>query len=82
MEAIGLAQGKVDAAVDIIKFSEDHFDVLQSSYRHSSSAMSNEQKRQEFRAALRKSLGAQQKRIMAPTVKKMKAAKKTVADEQ
>ncbi|CAN9253157.1 unnamed protein product [Alternaria alternata] len=82
MEAIGLAQGKVDAVVDIIKFSEDHFDVLQSSYRHSSSAMSNEQKHQEFRAALRKSLGAQQKRIMAPTVKKIKAAKKAVADEQ
>lgn len=82
MEAIGLAQGKVDAVVDIIKFSEDHFDVLQSSYRHSSSSMSNEQKHQEFRAALRKSLGAQQKRIMAPTVKKIKAAKKAVADEQ
>ncbi|KAL1797799.1 hypothetical protein ACET3X_004405 [Alternaria dauci] len=82
MEAVGLAQGKVDAVVDILQFGEDHFDIHQSTYHNLYGAPSNEQKQQEFRATLRKCLGAQQKRVMAPAVKKIKVDKKVVANEQ
>jgi hypothetical protein len=82
MEAVGLAKGKVDAAVDIIKLNDNYFDNYHASYRNPSQTRSHEEKLEEFRATLRKSLGAQQKRIMAPEVKKRKFFKKVVADEQ
>ncbi|KAG9191121.1 hypothetical protein G6011_09209 [Alternaria panax] len=82
MEAVGLAQGKFDAVVDIIHVCDNYFDAYPANYRHLSSASSNKEKLEEFKAALRKALGAQQKHIMAPTVKKCKVAKKVVADDE
>ncbi|KAI4694366.1 hypothetical protein J4E81_006583 [Alternaria sp. BMP 2799] len=83
MESVGMARGKVDAVVDIIKLGEEcihgHHD-----YRHSQAAKSGEEKYEEFRTALRKSLGAQRQRIMAPTsqVKRVKVVKRVVDDEE
>ncbi|KAH6876018.1 hypothetical protein BKA58DRAFT_380869 [Alternaria rosae] len=86
MEAVGMAKGKVDAIVDIIKFNEDHFDEHRGRYRwHTATQTSNEEMYAEFKTALRKSLGAQQQRVMAPTTsqtKRAKITKKVTEDEE
>jgi hypothetical protein len=85
MEAVGLAQGKVDAAVDIIKLDETYFMNSRRSYYDSSSQTTESYKKRidEFKAVLRTSLGAQQKRIMAqPSPKRTKLAKKVAPVEQ
>ncbi|KAI4933027.1 hypothetical protein J4E85_003430 [Alternaria conjuncta] len=85
MEAVGMARGKVDAVVDIIKLGQDHFDGRHSYHLYSSHpTKSNDDMYEEFRAALRKSLGAQRQRAMAPTsqVKRVKVVKRVVDDEE
>ena len=85
MESVGMAQGKVDAVVDIIKLGEDNFDGRNSYHRYSSQApKSNDDMYEEFKTALRKSLGAQRQRVIAPTsqVKRVKVIKRVVDDEE
>jgi hypothetical protein len=80
-EAIGAAKGKVDAGVDLLQIDPEVFDYT---YWHQGTqrVVSGEEKRDEYLEALRKLLGVQQKRLMAPLVKKSKKAKAAVSDVQ
>jgi hypothetical protein len=80
LEAIGAAKGKMDAGVDVLQIDAEAFDYA---YWHQSSqrVVSGEEKREQFFEALTRLLGAQQKRIMASTVKKRKIAKDKSKDE-
>ena len=80
LEAVGVAKGKVDAALEVLQISEDVFDHP---YWHNSQrrTVSGEEGLEKFREGLGRLLGAQQKRIMAKPVKKRKIAKDGVTDE-
>lgn len=71
LEAVGMAKGKVDAAVDVLRIDAEEFDYIY--YRQSNqNLLSAEEKRDQFLGALAKLLGAQQKRVMGARVKKRK----------
>jgi hypothetical protein len=85
LEAVGRAQGRFDAALDIIKLDETYFMNYRGSY-HDPSYLTSERFKKSlegFQAVLRTALGAHQKRILArPSSKRMKVAKKVVTVEQ
>lgn len=80
LEAVGVAKGKADAAVDVLNYDEDLFD---SGYWHQGTyrSVSGEAKRDQMLDTLRDLLVAQQKRVMAPPKKKKKTKKVTAADD-
>lgn len=69
LEAVGHAKGKFDAALEILDMGGVD------SGRTSLSLAQYEGRRKEFNAALTKILGAQQKRVMAKSVKRRRVAK-------
>jgi hypothetical protein len=86
MEAVGMAKGKVDAVIDIIKFDKGRchsgFDPVPNTCLVDKDKHSEEEYA-EFKATLRKLLVAQQQRVMAPPAPtRSKAAKKEAADEE
>jgi hypothetical protein len=78
LEAVGVAKGKADAAVDMLDFNEELFDYH---YYHQNvqRTVSGEEKRDQFLESMRHLLVAQQKRVMAPAKKKTKKAKENVS---
>jgi hypothetical protein len=74
LEAVGIAKGKVDAGVDVLKIDAEAFNYAY--WRQNNQlALSGEKKREQYFEQLSGLLGAQQKRIMATPVKKKKATK-------
>lgn len=64
LEAVGAAQGKFDAGVELLQIDPDVFDYNGWRYRGAQRNISPEDKHTEFMEALRKLLKAQQKRVM------------------
>ncbi|KNG47832.1 hypothetical protein DDE82_005060 [Stemphylium lycopersici] len=81
LEAVGAAKGKPDAALDLLQLGENCFSERWSLYGARTRRPDHDEERIErFKDALRKLLGAHQKRIMAKIGKKRKGAKAVVAD--
>ncbi|KAF1936425.1 hypothetical protein EJ02DRAFT_459542 [Clathrospora elynae] len=79
LEAVGIAKGKFDAAVDVLHLGDEYLSPYCSSTGRE--VLSRNQEIEEFKAKLGKLLGAQQKRVMAKTVKKRKVTKDAVTGE-
>jgi hypothetical protein len=77
LEAVGAAKGKPDAAVDVLRLSDE---FCMGGYYYGT-VSSNAEIIEKFKARLSKLLGAQQKRLMARPMRKKKVSKVTVADE-
>jgi hypothetical protein len=67
--------------VDLLRIDPEVFNYTHW-YQSTERDVSGEEKRDEYLEALRKLLGVQQKRLMAPLVKKSKKAKAAVSDVQ
>ncbi|KAJ4362312.1 hypothetical protein N0V83_010405 [Neocucurbitaria cava] len=74
LEAIGRETGKMDAAVDILKFEMEAFERKQWNGT-TQVTIPGEERYVEFKAALSKLLDVQQKRVLAKPMKKRKLAK-------
>jgi hypothetical protein len=80
LEAVGIAKGKADAAVDILQFPLDRYDSTMYNLPHGE-VLSGKEKDDQFLEQLSKLLNAQQERVMAPPTKKKRVAKVIAADE-
>jgi hypothetical protein len=80
LEAVGMAKGKVDAAIDLLQLKTENFE---SSYWDGTATrvIPGTERIQTFRETLRDLLGAQQKRVMATPAKKRKIKKNAAKGE-
>jgi len=82
LEAVGAAKGKPDAALNLLQLGENCFSEGWSRYdARTCRPDCDEERIENFKAVVRKLLGAHQKRIMTKIVKKRKVAKAAIADE-
>jgi hypothetical protein len=80
LEAVGMAKGKADAAVDVLQFPSDRYDSTVYSLPHGE-VLTSKEKDEQFLGELSKLLNAQQKRVMAPPMKMKRVAKVIASDE-
>jgi hypothetical protein len=75
LEAMGMARGKRDAALDILHLGENCFSDYWGSRRSANPNYSHADKVKQFKATVAKCLGSYQEKIMATPVKKRKVKK-------